>query len=241
MLTLFTTCKLFEGLASTIQANALRSWTLLRPRPEIIIYGGEGKEVAETLGLACRTRIQRESGYPLISALFEAAQASARHDVLAYVNADIILTNDFVEAARIVAEQLPMFLMVGRRWDINVDYLLDFSQGWEDSTRRYAWRFGRLHDATGKDYFIFRRGTYQNLPSFMVGQPAWDNWLLDHTLRRNIPVVDATGTIFAAHQNHARAWTKEGTRHNRALHGRKGVGHITHATWTLDGKELRKK
>lgn len=241
MLTLFTTCKPFEGLARIVQTNTLRSWTLLRPRPEIIVYGSEGREMAQALGLTCQARVRRESSLPLIPALFEKAQASACHDILAYANADVMLMSDFVEAARRVAGRFAEFLIVGQRRDIGVDYLLDFRDGWEDSTRKYALRFGRLHDAAGIDYFIFRKNMYRDMPAFVVGQPAWDNWLLDHTLQRNIPVVDATGTIFAVHQDHPRTWTREGVHHNRELHGRVGVGHITHATWVLDGEGLRRK
>jgi hypothetical protein len=41
MLTIFTICKPFVGHSRIIQTNAIRSWTLLNPRPQIILFGNE--------------------------------------------------------------------------------------------------------------------------------------------------------------------------------------------------------
>ena len=41
MLTLFTTPKPFRGIFATIQRNALRSWTLLRPACDVLLFGNE--------------------------------------------------------------------------------------------------------------------------------------------------------------------------------------------------------
>src|SRR5437868_6839668 len=40
-LTVFATMKHFRGRAAVHQRNAIRSWTLLRPRPEVILFGDE--------------------------------------------------------------------------------------------------------------------------------------------------------------------------------------------------------
>jgi len=41
MLTLFALPKPFRGRNGIIQQNAIRSWTLLEPTPEIILFGDE--------------------------------------------------------------------------------------------------------------------------------------------------------------------------------------------------------
>ena len=41
MITLFTCPKPFRGHIGIIQRNAIKSWTLLKPKPEIILIGDE--------------------------------------------------------------------------------------------------------------------------------------------------------------------------------------------------------
>ena len=41
MLTFFTTAKPFRGHNAIIQRNALKSWTLLRPDVEVILFGDD--------------------------------------------------------------------------------------------------------------------------------------------------------------------------------------------------------
>ena len=41
MLTLFSTCKPFHGHNGVIQRNALKSWRLLHPDIEIILFGDD--------------------------------------------------------------------------------------------------------------------------------------------------------------------------------------------------------
>jgi len=41
MLTLFTTAKTFEGHSGVIQHNPLKSWKLLHPDIEIILFGDD--------------------------------------------------------------------------------------------------------------------------------------------------------------------------------------------------------
>jgi len=65
MLTLFTTAKPFRGHSGIIQCNALKSWTLLHPDIEIILFGDdEGTaEVCAEYGLRHETHVERhESG-----------------------------------------------------------------------------------------------------------------------------------------------------------------------------------
>ena len=41
MLTIFAIPKAFRGHTATIQRNAITSWTMLHPRPEILLFGNE--------------------------------------------------------------------------------------------------------------------------------------------------------------------------------------------------------
>ena len=120
MLTLFTTPKAFRGHVGVIQRNALRSWTLLDADVEVIVFGDDegAAEVCAELGLRHVAQVERSaSGAKQLGSIFERAQKMARHDVLCYVNCDIVLTQDFEEAVRTVRGWRNRFLMVGCRWD----------------------------------------------------------------------------------------------------------------------------
>src|SRR5215472_14588751 len=98
MITLFTTAKRFCGHFKVIQRNALRSWTLLHPDVEIILFGDEEgyAEAARDFRLRHEPHVPKnEFGTILVSGMFERAQALARHDLVCYVNCDILLLPDF--------------------------------------------------------------------------------------------------------------------------------------------------
>jgi hypothetical protein len=85
MLTLFTTAKAFTGHSEVIQRNALKSWTLLHPGIEIILFGDEegAAEICRELGLRHEPHVDRnEFGTKRIDYIFRRAQEIARHDVL---------------------------------------------------------------------------------------------------------------------------------------------------------------
>jgi len=204
MLTIFALPRAFQGHNGIIQTNAIQSWTQLRPACEIILFGDdEGTaEVAAGLGIQHIPDVERnEYGTPLVSSLFRAAQELASHDCIGYINADIILLSDFVNAIRQVQEQAS--LIIGRRWDLDLKEPLDYSNpGWEAQLRTRLANEGRLHGLGGIDYFLFRRGTYLDIPSFAIGRTAWDNWLIYKTRALRLPVIDATEVVTIVHQNH---------------------------------------
>src|SRR5882724_4764180 len=101
MLTIFTIPKAFVGHVGVIQRNAIRSWTLLEPRPEIILLGNdEGTaQVARELGLRHIPEItSNQHGTPLLNDMFRRAELNASSPLLCYVNADIVLLREFAEA-----------------------------------------------------------------------------------------------------------------------------------------------
>ena len=205
MLTLFSIPKAFQGHTGIIQRNAIKSWTLMRPRPEIILFGDdEGTaEVAKSFGLRHVAQVARnEYGTPLLNDLFEQAQQAAAHDVLCYVNADVILMSDCFQAVDQVVRWKTCFLLVGQRWDIDIREPLDFFGGWENDLRARLNSQGVLHPSTGMDYFVFPRRMWGDIPPFAIGRTAWDNWLVYRARARRVPVVDATDALTVVHQAH---------------------------------------
>ncbi len=53
-----------------------------------------------------------------------------------------------------------------------------------------------------QDFFIVRRGTFpwETIPEFVVGRPAYDNWLLDYAEHHDFDTVDLSRTVHAIHQ-----------------------------------------
>jgi hypothetical protein len=215
MLTFFSTAKPFTGHSRVVQRNALNSWKLLHPDVEIILFGDEegAAEVCEELSLRHETYLERnESGLKRIDHLFDRAQEIARHDVLCYVNCDIILTQDFLAALTRVREREKRFLMVGRRWDLDVTTPLDFANPqWAEAIQKRARASGRQRPAQWIDYFAFSKGLYlHQIPAFVIGRVNWDNWLIWFADAVGARVIDASKAITAVHQNHDYSYHPKG-------------------------------
>lgn len=215
MITFFTTAKPFFGHHGIIQRNALRSWKLLWPDLEVILFGDDegAEQTAAHLGLRYEPHVDRnEFGTKRLDTLFSRAQRIARYDLLCYINCDIILMQDFCDALTLVREAHPQFLMVGRRWDAEISRPLDFSGNvWELRLRLLLLQEGRRRTPEWIDYFVFTRGIYRvELPPFVIGRVFWDNWLVWRALASHFPVVDASSMIMAVHQNHDYGYHPQG-------------------------------
>jgi hypothetical protein len=205
-LTLFTAPKPFtDPHIATIQRNALLSWLHLGPEVEVIVVGDEPglDSVVAEYGLRWLPDVVRnELGTPLVSSIFSLARQASASPLLAFSNADMLVLPDLVAAARQVTRLAERFLVLGRRWDLDVRHLLDYSPGWDSRLRTEVAHRGRLHQPAGSDYFIFPCYLFAEMPDFAVGRAGWDNWMIYHARQQGLPVVDATASILAIHQDH---------------------------------------
>jgi hypothetical protein len=185
VLSLFTVPKPFRGHIGTIQRNAIRSWTQLRPECEILLCGDdEGTaEVAAEFGVRhipkmARTRV----GSPLLDSVFAAAQTEGRRPTLAFVNADIILLSDFLPVMQPLVKEAA-FLILGQRWDLDVEDSIDFDRpDWEAELPERLAKHGSLHSHTGVDYYVFPKHLWPRIPPFAVGRLHYDNRLIHEKL-----------------------------------------------------------
>ena len=131
MITIFTCPKAFEGNTAVIQRNAILSWVSMGNNCEIILIGDDDG-VADFAGKHNLQHVpevdKSKAGVPLINSIFEKGEKAASFPIVAYVNADIILGNDFVKAVEICSSQ-KKFLMVGQRIDLDVNELVNFDNG----------------------------------------------------------------------------------------------------------------
>src|SRR5262249_40168619 len=146
-LTVFAIPRAFQGHIGVIQWNAITSWTRIRPRPDIILFGTDAgtAEVAAEFGVRHMPEVQRNQwGTPLVGDLLERAQTLEASATLCYVNSDIILFDDFADAVRRVATWSKRFLMVGRRTDVDIkDTTIFVNPDWAGQLRARATTEGK--------------------------------------------------------------------------------------------------
>ncbi len=218
-ITIFTAPKPFTNPhIDLIQRNAILSWQHLGAAVEVILVGNEAG-IAE---FTRETGIQQIHdvdinffGTPLVSSIFAKVRQVSTSPVLAYVNADILLTPGFVTVATQVYCQLKRFLIVGQRYDLSVQQPLDFAPGWDERLLIDSRERGRLHPPAGSDYFIFPHMCFTNIPEFTVGRAGWDNWMIYSARLQRIPVIDATAALTVIHQDHDYSHLPDGKPHYR--------------------------
>ena len=215
MLTIFSCPKPFREHIDTIQRNAIRSWTLLKPRPEIILIGDEEgvSDVCREYGLRHIPALDcNEIGTPLVKSVFDIGRTHAGNRVLAYVNADIILLDDFVSAVSRVTGLLNgrPFLLLGGRWNVKaID--IDFSDlSWQEKAKQFASASGWFDGEIAMDYFIFPKDIDWQLPPFLLGRSSWDSYFCYRAEKMRMPVIDVSQAVTAIHQDHQYTHMKAG-------------------------------
>jgi hypothetical protein len=254
MITIFTTGKPFAGRDGVSQRNALASWKLAAPGAEVILFGDEegAAETARELGIRHVADVEKvEAGPKVLRSFFDAAQRMARHEIVCYANCDIVLMEDFATAVVKVAKEEKDFLMVGRRWDMDVPEPITFEdREWKEKLRERARAQGTQSSGDWIDYFAFRKGFYLGkMPEMVIGRVYWDQWLVWKAQRTGAVVVDASEAVMAIHQNHdygyhpagkEGVWTDALAQRNYALAGgRWHLRTIDDATHVLGPAGLR--
>ncbi len=214
MLTIFTIPKPFKDHIATIQRNALQSWTILRPKCEIILCGDAPgiEETAIEFGVKhLRDISQNEFGTPLLNSAFSKVAKIAQFPLMCYVNADIIFLNDILYAIK----RIPFrpFVAVGRRTNIALTEEWDFEKpNWRSQLLKFVAKNGQLANGAWIDYFVFTpNGHLEELLPFAVGRPEWDNWFIYHARKLNVAIVDITRVNRVIHQSHDYSHVPMGT------------------------------
>ena len=198
--------KPFRGHIGIIQDNALASWSNLRITREVILIGDE-EGVAEAAARARASHYPKARrdphGTPLLDDIFRIAEEAAQADWLCYVNADIILMQEFSDAICSSISMLGPCLILSRRWNLDIRRPLLLETGWPEQLRKHASRSAELFSVYGIDVFIFPKGSFRDVPSFSLGKSSWDNWIVAEARRQKMPVVDVTDQFTVIHQNHS--------------------------------------
>jgi len=253
-LTLFTAPKPFiDPHISMIQTNALKSWQALGEDVEIIVLGND-EGVAEKMAdmkirhfpqVACN-----EKGTPLISSMLDMARQNSDSPNLCIVNTDIILFPDLLDAMEFAAKHLERFVIIGQRWDMDVNKKLPAGHQNFARFKQEVFQQGKLHPPMGSDYFLFPRECYQDIPDLAIGRAGWDNWFIFKSRFEGWPVIDATTDVTIVHQSHDYRHLPGGQPHYRLPETRDNVvrGGGEHTIFTIadaqcilkDGNLIRK-
>jgi hypothetical protein len=205
MVSIFSIPKAFKGHVGTIQRNAITSWTLLQPRPEIILFGNDAgtAELASELGLRHIPEIaSNEYGTPLLNDLFCQAELNAVSSTMCYINADIVVLSDFWRLLARPIESMKRFLIVSERINLDVTEEIRFDGDWEVPFRQHIQKSGIRSGHMGIDIFAFPKGTYPHVPEFGIGRTLFDQWLIKAARESGIPVIDLSRAAAVIHQNH---------------------------------------
>jgi hypothetical protein len=245
MLTILSTPKPFEGHIGLIQRNAIGSWVRLSPRPQIILFGDSAgtREVAAEFGLEHVPSVEsNEFGTPYLRALIEAGERRARHELLCYVNGDIILTEGLERAVRSAPFANGSFLMVSKRINLDLDVPILFDSDWRLWLQNSCSSRGTAGDHTSIDFFVFPRSLYRDIPPLAIGRAWFDQWMIKAAAQLG-PVVDASALKPIVHQNHGYAHVAGGratvyggaeAERNLAIYGEAHAYTLLNCTHAID-------
>jgi len=209
--------KPFQKEFEMIQHNAIQSWKQLNVAHEIVLLGHDAgvAEYANKYNLSHipDTEYGANSGTPIVSSLFKKmnrhfAKCAGRtnsHEGMygCYINADIILNDDFSKTLtefHTTFPNHPTALMVGQRhnWDLpNKNYEVNLQKDLKKIKE-----IAKCQGVNGIDYFVFEKNTFTDyIYDFALGKFYWDVWLLGNAWRRGLLTIDLSKTVFAIHQN----------------------------------------
>lgn len=205
MITFLSSPKTFSGNLYKNQLNAIQSWLNVHPNAEVILYGDSPgcKEVCAMLGIRHVDKIEcSPSGVPYFDAIVGHAQKYALYDIQVYLNCDILLTQDILDAIKMV--NFSRFLIIGQRIDLGEKTNVYFQKdNWHLYTVTLIQNgYAKLHVPSGMDYFIFTRGLWVGMKPLVIGRAGYDSALVSFCLKHSIPIIDATYMIPALHQYH---------------------------------------
>ena len=202
---LFTSPKPFTANNRAVQVTAMRSWKRALPGARWIVFGNEDglPEICQSEGIEYGGPAETDQGgFKIISKIFRSVNRLDAKGVSIFVNSDILLDESARSSLDLLERQPGPFLATARRrclpaWSgpALAGHELDNFLG----ARRQPVHWG---PASALDIFIFRGFPVQTMPDFLIGQAAWDNWMIYQARRSGIPAIDLSRTLRPFHCDH---------------------------------------
>ncbi|XP_036363601.1 uncharacterized protein LOC115217102 isoform X2 [Octopus sinensis] len=205
LLTLFTTWDHHDS-KKELHENTVRNWLAFGPSVKVIVFSAnpETRIFCEKIGCNYQyITVQRVTGVPLLKSMYLEAQKSFDSFFYAFANADILFEANLIKTLERV---LYMFnntekaiLIIGQR--TNVMNVTKEEAVPVNSVTKIALNRGTIFRTDAEDYFITSKPfPWKAFPDFIVGSPAYDNWLVAYAIHNNFLTIDATNSIIAVHQ-----------------------------------------
>lgn len=206
------------------------------PSSVLLLGNEEGVEnFAKQMGCNYSSDIKiNDEGIPYLDSAFNLAYELTTSPFLCYVNSDIIMPYEWLQCfatlSRSTVLQNREWLATSRRYDVD--------PGWVEQVCSAPLHIeelrsvGFLNSDLAIDIFLYTRHLFRFVPSFLVGRPWWDNWLLWKSRDSGADVIDCSLFCAVGHITHGwsffssgrqAAWASTSTRHNARLSEGKGL------------------
>jgi len=206
MLTIYTTCRDAKKwpFYETIQYNSVKSWTLLEPRPKILIIGNDpgSQELAEELNVTHIPDVKlSENGIPILPDMIRVSEENSICEDLLLCSSDIILFQDTIHAYKSIKQKFKEYCGVVAKFEKTINHKIDFSPGWEQEVKT-GLQGG--HPGAG-DYFLYTKGFWEGMPDFVIGRCLCDTWMFGFGRKKNM--VNMNDAVTIIHQSHEKLET----------------------------------
>jgi hypothetical protein len=202
-LTILTTMKPMLPEFIEEQTNALLSWQHLKIKPEIIVFGDDQgvPEFCKAHSIKNVPVIKKNiKGIPLMNDIVNQGYTYCEDEqYVAYINADIVLLDDFCDTLAVFDKQYPNIkscLLTAIRYNITNFKSLDFNKNWRKKIDRFD---GHWSLPNGVDLFVHKKGNFKDMPNFAIARFFFDSWMLDHAIKNFDMCVNMTATMKMYH------------------------------------------
>lgn len=270
-----TNWALLPGMAPLLLADKDITGKLVESVTDDLQLYGASKMPKTNYSVAVEKKFEIHSQYsqPTYRGLFKAAlKAFPSAPAVMYSNMDILYTPHLVHTLRAMLRfvdedkerqlralrakglseslyKVKGWMIVGQRinYEVPADWSPLSNSDWADDMESRFARKGEVFESDAEDYFIVSRDIFDwsQIPDFVVGGVAFDNWLVskgnEMAIEGTAIVVDATKTIVALHQNHGKN-SKDSHKHPKsqynshlaAMHGGITLGHTSDALFATE-------
>ncbi|MEK8016659.1 MAG: glycosyltransferase, partial [Candidatus Parabeggiatoa sp.] len=181
-----------------MQWQAIKSWTLLNPKPDIFLLGNAPgvAAIANELGLYHLPNVDQNAS---ISEIAKWLDRLINNTILVYINPSVILTESFTQTIQEVYKNQEHFLLTGQSRTIQTEGVIDFNDNqWQHQLRVMADKQGMPQGQLQNIYLVF---TKQLLKQLWVLDPnvesTWEQQLFYAALQKYYPIIDGSPIITA--------------------------------------------
>ena len=197
-ITLFTIPQDFEEEYDLIQRNAIKSWTLFNPEPDIFLLGNAPgiASIANELGLYYIPNIDQNSS---ISDIAKWLDRLVNNTILVYVNPCVILTEGLTQTIQEIYNTQDHFFLTGQYRTIQTKEAIDFNDNqWQHQLRVMADKRGMPQRQLQDIYLVFTKQLLKQL--FVLDhnvEYTWEQQLFYAAVRKYYPIIDGSPIITA--------------------------------------------